>query len=68
MVNLSWSAQQAIAGIRLDVRDAAASDMAYDDLKPLLDGLCNRLAAVVTADLAMNDARPCVESSDQKEQ
>jgi hypothetical protein len=68
MVSLSGSAQRAIADIRLDVRDAAASGLAYWDLKPVLDGLCNQLAAVVATDLGMDDARPCVESSDQKEQ
>lgn len=68
MVTLSGSAQQAIADIRLRVSNAAASGVAYYELKPVLDGLCNELAAVVATDLGMEDARACADSSDQKEQ
>ena len=68
IVNLSASAHQQIADIRLRVRDAAALPVPYLGLKPVLDGLCNELASVVTTDLGMSDVRPCVESSDQKEQ
>jgi hypothetical protein len=68
MVTLSFSAQQQIADLRLRVRDAAATDAPYTELKPVLDGLCNRLAAVVATDLGMGAAPPCVQASDQKDQ
>ncbi|HEX2048677.1 MAG TPA: hypothetical protein VHF27_12995 [Acidimicrobiales bacterium] len=67
-VTLSASAQQGIAGIRLRVRDAAASGAPFYELKAVLDGLCNELAGVVTSDLGLTDARPCTDSSDQKQQ
>ena len=67
-VTLSASAQQQIAALRLQVRDAGASGAPYDELKPVLDGLCNQLASVVTSDLGMSDVGPCTESSDQKQQ
>ena len=67
-VHLSPSAQQQIAAIRLKVADAAASGAPAFELEPVLDDLCNQLAAVVTDDLGMTDAKPCAASSDEKEQ